>query len=184
MARAALDIVLGDPEKYVMADEERADFQRLAVFLGEAAANPAAFPVTGEMATRVRSIVRRAKGPAQPQGRKNRRKLRQEKRQGFAKRRRAERRGMTEAYNAALTQYEAETEEAREAQAALEARIASQPKYNVVAENGQVILAEIPAEFIKPVEADQPEITRGAIHLPASVEAALERERQLVELEG
>lgn len=147
MARYAIDALLAD-ENHITTEEERDEFQRLAVFLGQVATSPEAFPPQGKNATRIRGIVRRAKGPAQPQSRKNKRKERQERRQGAAKRRRQERREFTAAYNEALAKVEADMREAEEAQRALEERIAKQPKFTIKAVDGRVILTDIPAEAI------------------------------------
>lgn len=147
-ARLAIDNILAD-ENYVLKEEEEADYQRLAVALGQVAANPSAFPVTGKLAPSIRRVVRVAKGAAQPQSRRNKRKVRQQNRQGYAKWRRRERRRLVEEYNRAREIYEAEAREAEEAWAEIEARLEKQPKYSVVTLDGQTLVGEIPAEFIR-----------------------------------
>jgi len=85
------------------------------------AANPERFPLSGRLAKAIKTAKRSAKGPAQHQSRRNRRKARQEKRQGFAKRRRAEKRENVAAHNAARESVErdmAEMEEAYQTQMA------------------------------------------------------------------
>lgn len=146
-ARLAIDSILAD-DNYVMEDEEEADFKRLAVFLGQVATHPESFRPQGKNATRVRSLVRKAKGAAQPQSRRNKRKARQEKRQGYAKWRRREQKALAEKFNAAREIYEQEAREAEEYHAEQIARLEKQPKYKVVSMDGRVIVDEIPAEFI------------------------------------
>src|SRR5579859_6179227 len=99
--RLAIDMVLQDPERFVMTDEERQEYERLAVFYGHAVTNPSAFSPTGEMAQTVKKIVRRAKGPAQPKSLRNKPKARQERRRAIQKLRRKQRREYNEQYNAA-----------------------------------------------------------------------------------
>lgn len=153
-----------------MEDEERAEFERLAVFLGTAAANPGSFRPQGKNAARVRSIIKRVTGPAQ---RPTRRKPRS---QGQQKRDRQARRELAAAYNAAVAQMEADQAEAEKYHAEVMARIEGQPKFNIVADNGQVILADVPEEFIQRVEGSDPEAAKSAIVLPATAEKAMERE--------
>ena len=86
------------------------DLRRLVVFFDYVAADPSRFPVTSMTASLKRGL-RRVKGPAQPQSRRNKRKARQEKRQSVAKRRRLQRREMVEAWNRAVAQIEAEMAE-------------------------------------------------------------------------
>ena len=148
MARLALDTMLADPEQFVMEPEETAEFERLSVFLGQVATNPAAFPLTGKNATKIRSIVRRAKGPAQPQGRKPKRHARLEQRQSRQKFLRLNRRELAEQYNEARQRMEDEMREAEEMIRATEARIASQPKFSIKDADGNVVLRDIPAEAI------------------------------------
>lgn len=153
MARLALDTMLADPERYAMEDEERADFERLAVFLGQVAQSPGSFPVSGKNAARIRSIVRRAKGPAQP-ARKPKRHARLEQRQHRAKFLRTNRRELAEQYNAAVATFEADRIEAEEFMRAAEERIAGQPKFAVKDMAGNIVLADIPAEAILNAEGE------------------------------
>jgi hypothetical protein len=107
MTRLALDLILNDPERYEMTDDERAAYERLAVFFGHIAADPSRFAPTGERAKTVKSLVRRAKGAAQPQSRRKPKRS-----QGQQKRDRAARRLSVEAWNKAVEQYHRELEEA------------------------------------------------------------------------
>lgn len=146
MARYAIDALLAD-ENHITTDEERADFERLAVFLGQVAASPESFPLTGKNASRIRSVIRRAKGPAQPP-RKSKRHARLEKRQGRQKFLRENRRELAAQYNAARQQMEDEMREAEEHIRATEERIAKQPKFSIKDANGNIALSDIPAEAI------------------------------------
>ena len=160
-----------------MTDEERAEFERLAVFFGQVASEPGKFPVTGAMARRVQSIVRAARGPAKPSSRRNRRKERQERRQGAAKRRRRERAQTVAAYNEARERVAAEVAELEALQAEQLAKLEAEPKFDVVNMHGQTVLAGIPESMIVPQPAeltDEPE--RGQLLLPGSHEKAMERE--------
>lgn len=171
--------MLADPERYVMEEEERADFERLAVFLGAAAAQPSRFRPQGKNASRVRSIVRKAKGPAQPQSRRNKRKARQAERQRFAKFRRAQRREMVAAYNAAVEAMEADRAEAEAYMREIEEQIKGQPRVDIVDPTGQQILGGVPISFIKLDGKPLPEFDSAAkaqIVLPGSFEKAQERE--------
>jgi hypothetical protein len=154
-ARFAIDSILAD-DNYVMTDEEEADFKRLAVFLGQVATNPAQFKPQGKNALRVRSIVRSMRGAAQPQSRKNKRKIRQHNRQGYAKWRRRERKRLVEEFNRARELYEQDAREAAEYWAEVEERVAKQTQYDVVTLDGQTVLAGIPAEFIRLTESGEP----------------------------
>jgi hypothetical protein len=147
IARLALDTMLADEERFVMTDEERVDFERLAVFMGQVAASPDAFPVTGKNAARIRSIVRRTKGPSQTP-RKPKRHARLEQRQSRQKFLRKHRRELAEQYNVARQQMEDEMREADELIRAAEERIASQPKFSIKDVQGNVVLHDIPAEAI------------------------------------
>lgn len=146
MARYAIDALLAD-ENHITTEEERADFERLAVFLGQVATSPEAFPLQGKNATRIRSVVRRAKGPAQPR-RKPKRHARLEKRQGRQKFLRENRRELAAQYNEARAKVEADMREAEEFLAAAQERIAKQPKFSIKDVHGKVVLSDIPAEAI------------------------------------
>lgn len=152
-ARLAIDSILAD-ENYEFEDEERADFERLAVFLGQVATNPGQFRPQGKLAKSVRRVTRRVAGQAQPQSRRNKRKSRQERRQGFAKRRRAERREMAARFNAAREVYEAERQEMDEIAAEQAARFERQAKYRIVSPTGDVFMDDIPAELIQTADGE------------------------------
>lgn len=151
-ARLAIDNILAD-DNYVLTEEEEADYKRLAVAFGQVAANPSAFPVTGKMAPTIRRLTRAARraaspGVAQPQSRRNKRKARQEKRQGYAKWRRRERRALVEQFNRARELYEAEAREAEALWAKEQERLDKQQKFNVIGPDGKILVAEVPAEKI------------------------------------
>lgn len=146
MARYAIDALLED-ENHITTDEERTEFERLAVFLGQVAASPESFPVTGKNATKIRSIVRRVKGPAQPP-RKPKRHARLEKRQGRQKFLRENRRELVEEFNRIRELHEQEAREAEEAIRQAEERIAKQPKFQIKDVNGNVVVRDVPAEAI------------------------------------
>lgn len=97
----------------------------LAVFFGMVAAEPRKFPVTGRMASKITEARRVAKGPAQPVSRRNARKERQEKRIGFSRRRRAERREFVANFNTAREAYERDMEEMRQIQEADQATLSA-----------------------------------------------------------
>jgi len=171
MTRAALDIVLNDPERYVMTDEERQQYERLAVFYGTAAAAPARFPLSPRQASRIKSIVRKAKGPAQPQSRRNKRKARQERRQGFQKRRRKELKEFREEYNKALATLRAEAEEAEAAAQELAAKYEAEPKFDVFDGYGNRIMSGIPESAIRPTFTEEPNTDVPRVILPGTAEA-------------
>jgi hypothetical protein len=148
---ASVDLLLADTERFVMTDEERDNYQRLSVFFSEVVRNPAHFAPTGEMADTVKSIVRKLKGPAQPQSRRNRRKARQERRMSFRKRERAQRRENAEMYNAAMAALEAERVEAEAAWQEIAERYANEPKVMVLTADGVPVMTDIPASMVVPM---------------------------------
>ena len=156
MTRLALDIILNDPERYVLSDEERQQYERLAVFFGTAAADPSRFPLSGRQAKTIKSIVRKAKGPAQPQSRRNRRKVRQAQRQSFHKRRRQELREFKDEYNEAMKKLAAEAEEAQRAAEEMQAKYEAEPKFAVYDGVGNLIMAGIPESAIRPMGEELP----------------------------
>lgn len=90
-------------------------YEALAAFFQDVADEPLKYRPTGKAATSVRKIVRGLKGPAQPQSRRNKRKARQEKRMGAAKRRRREQAQLTAEFNAARERIEKDMAEMEEA---------------------------------------------------------------------
>lgn len=172
MTRAALDIVLNDPERYVMTDEERQQYERLAVFYGTAAVDPSRFPLSPKQAARLKSIVRKPKGTAQTPSRRNRRKVRQERRQSFAKKRRKQNREFREQYNEAMAQLRKDAEEAEQAQAEILARIEAEPKFNIVDGAGNLIMAGVPeSAIVHAGEEEALERMASKIILPGTAEA-------------
>lgn len=105
-----------------ISEQAKDNLERLSVFMYDVSTDPDNYPVRTHVAMeQVKSIFKAAKGPAQPQTRKNRRKERQARRQGFAKRRRRERQAFVAAWNEAVAKQLAEAEEAAAAAAELEA---------------------------------------------------------------
>lgn len=183
MTRAALDIVLNDPERYVLTEEERSAYERLAVFFGSAAVDPARFPLSPKQASRIKAVVKKTRGPAQPQSRRNKRKARQERRISFAKKRRKQNREFREAYNEAMAKMAAEREEMEAAYREVEARVAAEPKFDIVDGQGNLIMSSVPQSAFRPQETGldetSPQGTPGAVPgveaskiiLPGSAEA-------------
>jgi hypothetical protein len=86
-----------------ISEQAKDNLERLSVFMYDVSTDPENYPVrTLPAMAQVKSIFKAAKGPAQPQTRKNKRKERQAQRQGFAKRRRRERQVQVAAFNAKL----------------------------------------------------------------------------------
>lgn len=169
MTRAALDIVLNDPERYVMTEEERSQYERLAVFFGTAAVDPSRFPLSPRQASRIKSVVKKARGPAQPQSRRNKRKARQERRIAFAKQRRKDRREFAAAYNEAMRKMAEEQEEMEKAYAEVQARIEAEPKFAVYDGVGNLIMSGIPESAIRPMEGGAPTDITGTVPPPSII---------------
>ena len=157
MTRAALDIVLNDPERYVLTEEERSAYERLAVFFGHAVVDPSRFPLSPRQASRIKSVVKKARGPAQPQSRRNKRKARQERRIAFAKQRRKQNREFREQYNEAMAQLRKEQEEMEQAYAEVQARIEAEPKFDIFDGVGNLIMSGVPESAIRSQETDPAE---------------------------
>lgn len=160
----------------MLTEEERHDYERLAVFFGTAAAEPARFPLSGRQASRIKSVVRKAKGPAQPLSRRNKRKARQEKRQGFHKRRRKDLKQFREQYNEAMAQLRKEQEEAEAAYLEIQERVAAEPKFDIVDGQGKLIMAGVPQSAIilqgsAGEETDDVRRAKSAVILPGTAEA-------------
>lgn len=163
-ARLAIDELLARPDEYVMDDEERHDFERLAVFFGYLVEHPQEFPPTGRMAAKIKANLKPPKQPrTTSESTSNARKRRQERRQGGSKRRRAEAREYATAYNEARARMEAELAEAEEAHAALLARLEGQAKFSIVAADGQVLLEGVPEEFIRDEDGEPAKFRTGRI---------------------
>lgn len=126
-----------------------------------ASESPEKFPLTGKRAVSLTRRVR-VKGPPQPP-RKNKRKARQERRQGWAKIRRRNRREMVDNYNAAVATIEAERAEMEMLYAEEQAKLADQPKFDVFAVDGSRLLGGIPESMIRPSESA---VGESAIVLP------------------
>lgn len=146
--RLAIDMVLQTPDRFVLSDEERTEYERLAVFWGHAASNPSAFSPTGEMAQRVKSIVRRAKGPAQPKSRRNKRKERQARRQSYQKMRRAQRREYNALFNNAMESLHADQVEMEQIAQERVKQYESEPKFEIRGPDGSIVMAGVPASAI------------------------------------
>lgn len=139
-----------------LTEEEQADYERLAVFLTTVAANPQHFPVTGRMARSIkkRTLASRLPRPAAgdtARSVRNKRKARQEKRQGASKRRRKERREHVAAFNKARERYEADVKEMQEIQEQRQREIENEPKFDVTDIMGNVVIAGVPKSMIRPV---------------------------------
>lgn len=176
LTRLAIDLILQDPERYEMTDEERADYERLAVFFGYVAANPRSFAPTGAMARTVKRIVRNArKGAAQPQSR-SKRKLKRS--QGQQKRDRAARREAVAQFNAAREAYERDRADHEAYMEELRSKYEDAPKFTIVNEAGQVVLSGVPEYALKreDEEAELAIAPAPKIVLPGNVEKAMQRE--------
>jgi len=152
-----------DAEDFAELDEEaREAVLDLKMFLETVLNNPTAFPPTGELARSIRKATALAKGTSKPPSRKNKRKARQEKRQGWNKQRRKLRAANVAAYNEAVKRTEADREEAEAAWAEQAERLAAEPKFDVFAQDGSILMGSVPESMIRPVpvteEASPPEI--------------------------
>jgi hypothetical protein len=138
----------------VLTDEEKTSYEQLAVFMGQVAIKPEAFPVTGRVAAKLKAHARKIKGEAQPPSRKNKRKERQERRMRTHKARRVQRRETAEAYNQARTVMEAELAEMNAIHDERMAQIETEPKFTVTDIMGNVVIDNVPESMIvaKPPE--------------------------------
>ena len=168
--RLAIDLILQDPERFVMTDEERTEYERLAVFYGYAATNPSAFSPTGEMAQTVKTLVRRAKGPAQPKSLRNKRKARQARRRAWQKIQRKQRREMAEQFNSAVEALAKDREEAEVAAQEMAERFKNEPRFDIYDAFGNLIMAGVPESVIRKHE-DAPAEDRPKIIMPGTAEA-------------
>lgn len=148
---AALNDAAGNEDLH---EDDAKQIGRLQLMFQDVTETPAKYPVTGKMAGTVRSIVRRAKGAAQPKP-LNTRKARQEQRMRTAKERRRLRRQIAGSYNAAVEIMEQEQLEAEAARKEAEERFAKQPKYRVLTGDGNVLLDLVPAEMVVNVETGE-----------------------------
>lgn len=169
MSATAIRLILEDEERYVLTDEERDGFTKLAGFFGLVAERPTAFAPKGAMARSVKSIVRRAKGAAQPVSQTKARKAKRS--QGQQKRDRQAARELRAHFNAAREKYEAERAEMEAMDRELEERFANEPRVQVVDVNGRILMSEIPASMVVPmVDEPAPEVTSeqidNAIYVP------------------
>lgn len=135
----------GDPVSQSFYDAQQ--LGRLALLFRHASESPLQYPPTGKMATTVRSVVRRAKGAAQPKP-LNKRKQRQERRMRTHKERRRFQKEITASYNAAREQMEAERLEAEQYWHEFQERIEKQAKFKVVTADGRTVVEGVPAEFV------------------------------------
>lgn len=129
------------------AAEDAKQLGRLALLFQDAAESPLKYPPTGKTASTVRTVIRRAKGAAQPKP-LNKRKQRQERRMRTAKERRQLRKVITKGYNEARERLEAERLEAEEYEREFQERIAKQRRYKVVNAYGDAVVEGVPAEFV------------------------------------
>lgn len=139
-------------------DPAREDVQalgRLSMLFQDASENPAKYPPAPKVAASLKKFRKRVQGQAQPQS------LRK-KRAGRHQRRRAERhffrrnRELIEGVNAAREAYEKEAAEHAQAVAEIEERVKDQPRFTITDGFGNVIMAEVPAEFIRTEDGETP----------------------------
>jgi hypothetical protein len=175
----------------VFEEGEEEGLQRLAVFMAAVASNPHHFPVTGRMATKIKTATRRAAADGAKLGNDgvpegvpvatSPRKERQARRIRTSKARRSMRREQAEAFNQAREIMEAEQLEAQQAHEEMLAELEGQPTFDVIGPDGQPILQGVPASFIRPTtelpaELEAKGYQPSEIILPAGVEKQLERE--------
>lgn len=127
-----------------------------------ASEEPQRFPLTGAKATSLKRAVSRTPHVKGNSGNtaastRNKRKARQEKRRGWAKIRRANRREMAENYNKAVATMEAERAEMDAIYAEEQAKLAEQPKFDVFAMDGTRLLGGIPESMIRPAPDEDDE---------------------------
>lgn len=170
---AAADITLrSDANKQLveLSDDERTDLQRLAVFMTAVASEPEKFPLRDSQAKSLRSKLRTARGPAQPQPRKASKPS-----QGRQKRTRAQKRAEAEAYNAARERVEVDMADREAYLEERRAQMENEPKFDITDIMGNTILAGVPSSMLVPVnEETHPTNPAGKIILPPSVEKALQ----------
>lgn len=135
--------------------EDAAQLGRLALLFQDASENPAKYPPAPKMAASIRKFRKQVQGQAQPQSLRKKRASRHQ-------RRRAERhffrrnRDLIDGVNAAREAYEREAEEHAKAVAEIEERVKDQPRFTVTDGFGNVIMAGVPAEFIKTEDGETP----------------------------
>ena len=101
-----------------ISQQAKDNLERLSVFFYDVASDPESYPVRGEAArATVKTLVQRAKGPAQTQSRVNKRKARQAERMSFHKHRRRNRQAVAKLYNEKVAELIAEARAAEGAKA-------------------------------------------------------------------
>jgi hypothetical protein len=158
---------------------EQEGLERLAVFFAAVAGNPQHFPVTGRMATKIKTAVRRSAADGAKLGNDgvpegvpvatSPRKERQERRMRTSKARRSMRREQAESFNQAREIMEAEQLEAQQAHEELLAELEGQPTFDIIGPDGQPILQGVPESFIRPTGSDEL-VTGNQIVLPPGVD--------------
>lgn len=136
--------------------EESQVIYDLGYFLQTVGENPSKYRPNGKMAT---SIKRAQQRPGPNAGNtsasvKNKRKARQEKRAGWNKLRRKNRREMVANYNQAVETMAAERAEMEAAFAEQQAILDAEPKFDVFTVDGARIISGVPESMIRPVELD------------------------------
>lgn len=127
--------------------EDIAQLGRLALMFQDMSENPAKYPPAPKMAASLKRFRKRVVGPAQPQSLRKKRSSRHQ-------RRRAERRlfrrnrEYIEAVNQAREMYERDRLEHEQAVAEIAERVEGQPKFTITDGFGNVIMRDVPAEFI------------------------------------
>lgn len=143
-------------------DDTVAAWNDLRYFMERVLDNPGAFPPTGQLARSIKKGVAQVKGTSNTPSRKNKRKERQMKRQGWNKARRRMRAKNAAAYNEAVATYEAEKIEMDKAYEEQQAVLDAQPKFDVFTVTGERIISGVPESMIRPVEKDVDSIAEDA----------------------
>lgn len=122
-----------------------------------ASEEPTKFPLTGAKAAKLKRRVSRKPHVKGNSGNtaastRNKRKARQEKRAGWAKIRRKNRREMAEQYNKAVKIMEDERAEMEMNYAEQVAKLNDQPKFDVFGMDGSKVLGGVPESMIRPSE--------------------------------
>lgn len=135
--------------------EESKTIYDLGYLFLQASEDPSRFPLTGKKSATLSRKLRRVKGPAQPVSRKNKRKARQEKRQGWNKARRRMLAKNVAAYNEAVAIYAAERAEMDVALAEQQVKLDAERKFDVFTVTGERIVSGIPESMIRLSEVDK-----------------------------
>jgi hypothetical protein len=155
-----------DAEDFPDDDDTVKAWNDLKYFLIRASDNPSAFPPTGKLASSIKKGTAQIKGTSRTPSRTNKRKARQEKRQGWAKQRRKLRAANAKAYNEAVAIQEAEYAEMEAEYEKQKAIFDAEPKFDVYTPDGNRVMSGIPASMVKPAETAEDDMPRAEIVLP------------------